>query len=551
MRHRSLAQRVVVFVLLPLAALLATSLFWVERLVRQNTLTEVQAQLEKRELRRQQEQTTQGRQMLRTLQALSENAGLKAALTLQRDFDDGGAGRDPGLRSEMVATLEERLEAIKELVDADLLEIVDARDHTLVRWERSKNAVYLRREIPINLGAEYLGGLVVGRQLDLAQLSGEAHAVLLKDGRIETTTLPVDLVASVRRDWTKGGELVLNGERFLALPMDVRELVGGRRVVMLASLDSAAAPFVRTLRMVLIPAGIVSLALALVLVWLSSRTVTEPLRRLTAACQISFQRGELDIPKAKPSGIVEIDVLADSLHRAAVAATDARQSLEQAYLQILEALVESLEARDEYTAGHSRRVSRYSVWIGRQMGLAEEHLERLRIGALLHDIGKIGVPDAVLLKDGRLTEDEFAAIKKHPEIGVRILERIGAFQGYLAAVGLHHENHDGSGYPRGLRGEAIPLDARIVHVADAYDAMTSNRPYRNRLPEEKVRGILRECSGTQFDPSVIAAFFACPIDSSSATLEKLHEALTETWNPSRPDPLQPDGTPGARGAVRI
>ena len=155
------------------------------------------------------------------------------------------------------------------------------------------------------------------------------------------------------------------------------------------------------------------------------------------------------------------------------------------------------------------------------------------------------------LKDGRLTDDEFAAIKKHPEIGVRILERIGAFQGYLAAVGLHHENHDGSGYPHGLGGEAIPLDARIVHVADAYDAMTSNRPYRHRMPEQKVRGILRECGGTQFDPAVIAAFFACPIDSTSATLEKLHNAITNSGNSTGPDPLQPDGAPSARGAVRV
>jgi putative nucleotidyltransferase with HDIG domain len=236
----------------------------------------------------------------------------------------------------------------------------------------------------------------------------------------------------------------------------------------------------------------------------------------------------------------EIDVLADSLHRAAVAASDARRSLQQAYLEILEALVESLEARDQYTAGHSRRVSLYSVWIGQQMGLSPAELERLRIGALLHDIGKIGIPDAVLLKDGRLTDEEFATIKKHPEIGVRILERIGAFGEYLGAVGLHHENHDGSGYPKGLRGEAIPVDARIVHVADAYDAMTSNRPYRQRMPEEKVRRILRECSGTQFDPAAVAAFFASPIDSTAANLEKLYEAIHD---PAVRVPLADAGQP--------
>lgn len=296
---------------------------------------------------------------------------------------------------------------------------------------------------------------------------------------------------------------------------------------MLASVDAAVAPFVRTLRMVLAPAGAISLGLVLTLVWFMSRAVTRPLQILTAACQESIQKGILEIPVTKPAGVLEIDVLSDSLHRAAIAASDARRSLEEAYLDILEALIESLEARDEYTAGHSRRVSQYSVWIGEKIGLAAPDLERLRIGALLHDIGKIGIPDAVLLKDGRLTEDEFATIKKHPEIGVRILERIGAFGEYLGAVGLHHEDHDGTGYPKGLRGDEIPVDARIIHVADAYDAMTSNRPYRNRMPEEKVRRIIRECSGTQFDPAVVAAFFASPIDSTAASLEKLHEAIQD------------------------
>lgn len=551
MRNRSLTQRVVILVLLPLAVILATSLFLVERLVRQNTVSEVQAELGKRELRRQQEQATQGQQMLRTLQVLSENAGLKAALTLERDLEDTGATRDPALRKEMVATLEERLDAIREMIDADTLEIVNARDRMLVRWERKPGVICTRQEIPINLGQENLGRLIVGRELDLVEVSGGAHAVLVRDGRVDRSTLPTGQFEGFLRDWTQAGEFNLGGERYLAMPLEIKGLGIGQRVVLLASVDAAVAPFVRTVRLVLIPAGVISLGLALILVWFSSRTLTEPLGRLTGACQESIQRGTLNIPRTEPSGILEVDVLADSLYRAAVAATDARQSLEQAYLQILEALVESLEARDEYTAGHSRRVSRYSVWIARQMGLAPSEIERLRVGALLHDIGKIGVPDAVLLKDGRLTEEEFAAIKKHPEIGVRILERIGAFQGYLAAVGSHHENHDGSGYPRGLRGEEIPLDARIVHVADAYDAMTSNRPYRNRMPEEKVRGILRECGGTQFDPTVIAAFFACPIDSTSATLEKLHDALAHAWNPTGTDPLQPDGSPGTRGAVRI
>jgi putative nucleotidyltransferase with HDIG domain len=358
-------------------------------------------------------------------------------------------------------------------------------------------------------------------------MAGGAQAVLIRDGRVEKSTLPAERFAGVTHDWNDTGELLLGGERWLAMPVEAAELGDGRRIVMLASVDAAVAPFVRTLRLVLLPAGALSLGLVLTLVWFTARAVTSPLQRLTVACQESIQKGILEVPLTRPAGVPEIDVLADSLHRAAVAASDARRSLQQAYLEILEALVESLEARDQYTAGHSRRVSLYSVWIGRQMGLAEPDLERLRVGALLHDIGKIGIPDAVLLKDGRLTDDEFATIKKHPEIGVRILERIGPFSEFLGAVGLHHENHDGSGYPHGLRGEEIPLDARIVHVADAYDAMTSNRPYRQRMPEDKVRRIIQECSGTQFDPAAVAAFFASPIDSTATNLEKLHEAIQD------------------------
>ncbi len=527
MRDSSLTRRVVLFVLLPLAVVFAASLFWMERALRQSTAAEVRTDLQKRELRRQREQERQGRELQRAMQVLSENAGLKAVLTLQRDLEDAGALRNPAAKAELQRTLDERLEAVRESIDADFLAMVNSRERTVAEWQRQPGGIYMRQEIPVNLERENLGRVVVGRELDLAAMSGGAEAVLIKDGRVELSTLPAERFVGLARDWTKTGELLLGTERWLAVPMADTDIGDGRRVVMLASVDAAVAPFVRTLRMVLAPAGAISLGLVLTLVWFMSRAVTRPLQILTAACQESIQKGILEIPVTKPAGVLEIDVLSDSLHRAAIAASDARRSLEEAYLDILEALIESLEARDEYTAGHSRRVSQYSVWIGEKIGLAAPDLERLRIGALLHDIGKIGIPDAVLLKDGRLTEDEFATIKKHPEIGVRILERIGAFGEYLGAVGLHHENHDGTGYPKGLRGDEIPMDARIIHVADAYDAMTSNRPYRNRMPEEKVRRIIRECSGTQFDPAVVAAFFASPIDSTAASLEKLHEAIRD------------------------
>jgi len=525
MRENSLTQRVILFVLLPLALLLGTSLWWVERAVRRNTLVEVRAEMTRREIFRQQEQSSHARQMLRALQTLSENAGLKAVLTLARDLEYSGALKSSAAQRELERTLAERLHVVQEMIQADYLAIINSRDRTLSRWERQADKVYTRQEIPINLGSENLGRLVVGRELNLVLLSGGAHAILVRAGKVERATLGAPLLEGISRDWEQPGEVVAGGERFLAMPMELKELTGGGRVVRLASVDAAVAPFVRTLREVLIPAGSVSLGLALILVWFALRAVTQPLRRLTAACQESIQKGSLEIPVTGRSGVLEVNVLGDSLHQAAVAASDARRRLRQAYLQILEALVESLEARDEYTAGHSRRVGQYSSWIGRQMGMSAAEIERVQIGATLHDIGKIGIPDAILLKVELLNAEEFQIIKTHPDIGVRILERIDAFQEYLGAVGLHHENHDGSGYPRGLRGHEIPLDARIVHVADAYDAMTSNRPYRQRMPEERVRRILREHSGSQFDPAVIDAFFASPIDSTASNLEKLNEAL--------------------------
>lgn len=185
---------------------------------------------------------------------------------------------------------------------------------------------------------------------------------------------------------------------------------------------------------------------------------------------------------------------------------DDQDQVHRAYVECVGSLASALDARDCYTAGHSRRVSEYSCAVARQLGLDVEQEDQLRIGALLHDIGKIGVPDSVLGKPGRLTTDEIRLIQKHPAIGRRILEGVHGFAPYLSTVELHHENWDGTGYPYGLTGEETPLAARIVHVADAYDAMTSDRPYRNGMNSQDAVRILEENAGTQFDPAVVAVF---------------------------------------------
>lgn len=159
-------------------------------------------------------------------------------------------------------------------------------------------------------------------------------------------------------------------------------------------------------------------------------------------------------------------------------------------------LIQALEARDEYTRGHSEAVAEISVAMGKAMNFSHEELERLEIAARLHDLGKIGIRDAVLLKPGRLTDDEYAIIKTHPSIGGEILKPIPSMADIIPAVKFHHEKMDGSGYPDGLKGDQIPLWARIIAVGDVYHALTSNRPYRDPMPEDKVLSIINDSLGT-------------------------------------------------------
>lgn len=171
-------------------------------------------------------------------------------------------------------------------------------------------------------------------------------------------------------------------------------------------------------------------------------------------------------------------------------------------LQSIMTIANTIDAKDEYTRGHSRRVAEYSVAIAREMGLSTEEAERIQFIALLHDIGKIGVPDSVLNKPGKLTDEEYALMKQHTVIGADILKDITTIPGIDVGARYHHERYDGSGYPDGLKGDEIPFIARIIAAADAYDAMTSNRVYRRQLNHDKVMIELRNGLGTQFDPVV-------------------------------------------------
>ncbi|HEX8355683.1 MAG TPA: HD domain-containing phosphohydrolase, partial [Pyrinomonadaceae bacterium] len=173
---------------------------------------------------------------------------------------------------------------------------------------------------------------------------------------------------------------------------------------------------------------------------------------------------------------------------------------------VVRAIADTLEAKDRYVYGHARRVSGYASAIGRRMRLGTGALEQLSLAALLHDVGKISTPDSILLKPAALSEEERAVVRLHSERGARLLGAVPEMEEVAAAVRHHHENYDGTGYPEGLAGERIPLASRIIHVADAYDAMTSPRPFRDALDHERAVRALTKGAGSQFDPEVVAAF---------------------------------------------
>ena len=176
------------------------------------------------------------------------------------------------------------------------------------------------------------------------------------------------------------------------------------------------------------------------------------------------------------------------------------EKLSHAYLQIVQALAASVDAKDRYTHGHSSRVAKYAREIAMRAGFSDREQDGIYMMGLLHDVGKIGIPDAIINKTSRLTDEEFAQIKTHPAVGAEILAKITDLPELKTGARWHHERYDGRGYPDGLAGEAIPEVARIIAVADTYDAMTSNRSYRGQLPQAQVRAEIERCRGSQFDP---------------------------------------------------
>jgi putative nucleotidyltransferase with HDIG domain len=252
---------------------------------------------------------------------------------------------------------------------------------------------------------------------------------------------------------------------------------------------------------------IVSLALFLVIMLgvNIANVITRPVRKLVLASE-QVAAGDLTV-QVPPTGNDEISTLAEAFNQMVYSLRDSKMDLLKAYDSTLVGWSNALELRDQETQGHTQRVTELSLDLARWMGIQESDLDNIRRGALLHDIGKMGIPDSILLKPGKLTPAEWVIMRKHPQYAYEMIYPIEYLRPVLDIPYCHHERWDGTGYPRGLKGEEIPMAARVFAVIDVWDAMRSHRPYRPALSVDEVCEYISTASGTHFDPAVVDAFF--------------------------------------------
>ncbi|MGB6193448.1 MAG: HD-GYP domain-containing protein [Terracidiphilus sp.] len=379
--------------------------------------------------------------------------------------------------------------------------------------------------VPIDQNDENIGILSVGQYFNLSDL--KTPVVLVHAGKVVESNIPQLPFDELERALVHCAEQVecdlrMQGSGWISLPM--QSYGGGYVLLSLENVDKATAPIQSRLHSLFLTLSVFSFLIAFLASLASSNTIVKPIAVVVAHLRTAVKTGVLSELKEQSSPIQEIRELAEFYNRAAASVRASSDNLEAAYLEFVGSLANALDARDRYTAGHSWRVSQLSCAVASAMRLAPNDVDRLRIGALLHDIGKIGVSDNVLQKPGQLTREEFELVKEHPVIGRRILEGVQGFAPFLPAVELHHENWDGSGYPHGQAGEQTPMDARIIHVADAYDAMTTHRSYRDGLTHQQAVAELVRFAGVQFDPAIVEAFVALPQDVLAAHANQVQSA---------------------------
>jgi putative nucleotidyltransferase with HDIG domain len=522
------ATRAFLWSFLPFAALLAGS-FWAVRTAALSAVREaLRTSVRDNQVTLVREREQNESRNTRILRVAAENSALKAGLEL--------LATERSARAAARRTVEDQLSEICDTMGFDFLAVTGPSGEPLAGVVRgnegfspmdlkpdlkplpskgffaTRGGIFQVTSVDISQGQEHVGTLAVGERFDLASVA--MPAVLLQGGTVVAITTPGANKSEAQAALQKCSpgaecELRIGGETYMSVPLDSAPAAGpddGFTLRSLRSLDAAAAPVQAVLRSVFLIAGLTALAVAIALGAFSSRSIVQPLAAVVARLRESSRTGVLPEFPTGERGVREIRKLTDSFNHAAASIREGQGQLLRAYVEFVSSLASALDARDPYTAGHSLRVSEYSCAIARAMNVEQQEHELIRVGALLHDIGKIGISDAVLQKQERLTPDEEQLIREHPVIGKKILECVHGFEAYLPVVELHHENWDGTGYPRGLKGEETPRNARIVKVADAYDAMTSDRPYRRGMRHEQAIAILEKHAGTQFDVPVVQAF---------------------------------------------
>jgi putative nucleotidyltransferase with HDIG domain len=508
----------------PFAVLLAVSFWAVRSTVLSAVRDGLRASVRENEVALAREQARNETRNRRLLQGVAENPTLKAGLQLLATERTAG--------EQARNTVQDQLSEIADSLSFDFIMVSSGEAEPLVAVVRdaggftpvsaarlrppeqgffsADDRLYEVFSVPIHEGGTQVGTLTVGGRFDIGRF-GVPAVLMHKDTVVDAgmrDLAPAQIESALAMcPSTADCEVQIQNQAFLSLPLGLTAGGGDGYVLRsLQNVDAASAPLQAVLQKVFLVAGFAALIAMLGISAISSRSIARPLAQVAAHLRRSATTGDLAEFPANQGGVQEIQDLTQGFNHAAKAVREGRDRLTRAYVQFVGSLAQALDARDAYTAGHSRRVSEYSCAIAKVMKLPDPDLETIRMGALLHDLGKIGISDLVLQKPGKLTSEEDQLIRQHPVIGRRILESVQGLEDYLGIVELHHENWDGTGYPHGLKGEETPLWARIVKVADAYDAMTSDRPYRRGMCHAEALAVLQSASGSQMDAAVVEAF---------------------------------------------
>ena len=528
MRFRT---RAFLFCFVPFAVLLAASFWIAQKLVQSAVRDDLRGSLRENQLAMARAQSKADFQNSRFLKMAGQSAALKAGMQM---FDPESGSEDAR------STMEDQLRELGEYMGFDFLfvsapngaplagvvrqggetpggksQLVPLDEALIEHSEKGLlvigSRIFRFASVPIDEDGENIGSLSLGEYFDFP--GAATPAVLIHGGQVIDVNIPNVSDREVEAAFLGCAgrsecDFQLGGVNWISVPM--QDLGGGYTLWSLENVDEATGPIRSRLRNLFLTMAFGSVLVALLCSIVSSRSIVKPIAHVVSHLRNAERTGVLPEFTIDLSSTTEIRELAESYNRAAGSVRNAQENLQGAYVEFVGSLANALDARDRYTSGHSFRVSQTSCATAAAMGLSPEQVERIRIGALLHDIGKIGIPDRFLQKPGRLTNKEFAIVKEHPVIGRRILEGVQGLAPYIEAVELHHENWDGTGYPKGQSREETPVDARIIHVSDAYDAMTTNRSYRRGMTHQQAIRELFTHAGTQFDPRIVQVFARLP-----------------------------------------